>query len=75
MPIPTPKANEAKKKFIARCMNDSVMKKEFPDQVQRSAVCNQAWDKKHALLVDYLRARGWTDCQITVEIRRIEQRV
>lgn len=39
MPLPTRRKGEDKKAFISRCMSDSVTKKEFPDQKQRSAVC------------------------------------
>ena len=41
MPIPTPKPNEDKSTFMGRCMNDETMKAEFPDEVQRLAVCIQ----------------------------------
>ncbi|SVD92002.1 uncharacterized protein METZ01_LOCUS444856 [marine metagenome] len=39
MPIPKRKDNEPKEKFMSRCMGDGVMKKEYPDQSQRAAVC------------------------------------
>lgn len=39
MPLPSRKKGEAKNTFVSRCMSDSVTKKEFPDQKQRSAVC------------------------------------
>jgi hypothetical protein len=39
MPIPTPKPNEVKNEFIARCMSDETMLKEFPEAAQRLAVC------------------------------------
>jgi len=41
MPIPTPKPNEKDEDFMARCMSDGTMKAEFPDEVQRLAVCIQ----------------------------------
>src|SRR3972149_3817124 len=47
MPIPKPNKDEKKKDFIARCMGDSVMTKEY-EQSQRGAVCNSAWEKKTA---------------------------
>lgn len=40
MPLPTPKEGESKKDFVARCMGDATMSKEYPDQSQRYAVCN-----------------------------------
>jgi hypothetical protein len=39
MPIPSRNKNEDKSKFLSRCMSDSVMNKEYPDQGQRYAVC------------------------------------
>jgi len=46
MPIPTPSSNEDRQKFIGRCMSNEVMKKEFPDMKQRSAVCFSKWKRK-----------------------------
>lgn len=46
MPIPKPEANEEKEKFIERCMADDVMNSEYPDEKQRYAVCQTAWDEK-----------------------------
>lgn len=40
MPIPKPHKNEKHDKFISRCMGDKVMNKEYPDQKQRYAICN-----------------------------------
>jgi hypothetical protein len=45
MPIPKPKQNEDKQKFISRCMEDPVMRKEYPDNKQRIAVCLQKTQK------------------------------
>lgn len=39
MPLPTRKKGEEKKAFISRCMGNSQVKKDFPDQKQRTAVC------------------------------------
>lgn len=39
MPIPRPKKNEDDKKFVARCVDNEMMKKEYPDAKQRVAVC------------------------------------
>jgi hypothetical protein len=39
MPIPSKKQGESPKDFMSRCMSDSVMNKEFPDQSQRSSIC------------------------------------
>ena len=39
MPIPSKKKGEDPKTFMSRCMSDDVMKNEYPDQPQRSAIC------------------------------------
>lgn len=39
MPIPAIRKNEDSKAFISRCMSSDVMRKEFPDNKQRAAVC------------------------------------
>ncbi len=39
MPIPNPKSGESEDDFISRCMGNSTMVKDFPEQDQRSAVC------------------------------------
>jgi hypothetical protein len=39
MPIPDKRKNEDKQNFVARCMGDETMKKEYPDNKQRIAIC------------------------------------
>jgi len=39
MPIPKPHKDEDHQKFIARCMGDDIMKKDYPDNKQRVAIC------------------------------------
>ena len=46
MPMPKPKPNEAKDKFLDRCMGDVVMVRDYSDNKQRYAVCNSLYDKK-----------------------------
>jgi len=46
MPIPKPKGNESERNFIKRCMGNPTMKKEFPKQKQRLAVCFSNFRKK-----------------------------
>ena len=48
MPLPKPKKNEDKKKFINRCMGDPVMVKEY-EQDQRFKVCQSLWDKEQKM--------------------------
>ena len=46
MPIPIAEEGEKMDSFIHRCMEDKVMKDEFPVDNQRLAVCNTQWQKK-----------------------------
>lgn len=46
MPLPKPKKDEKKDDFIERCMSNDTMKKEFPDNDQRLAVCFKQWKEK-----------------------------
>jgi len=39
MPVPEKKEGEDKQQFISRCMSTPVMKKEYPENSQRVAVC------------------------------------
>ena len=41
MPLPTRNVDESLEEFLARCMADSVMVQEFPDEAQRRAVCQR----------------------------------
>jgi rRNA maturation endonuclease Nob1 len=41
-----PKKSEEQKKFVSRCVGDSSMVKEFPDQKQRAAVCYSQFKRK-----------------------------
>lgn len=46
MPIPKPRDGESEQDFMGRCMGDSTMKNDFPDNNQRVAVCMTAWNRK-----------------------------
>lgn len=39
MPVPSPKKNEDKQAFVARCMGNETMKKDYPENSQRIAIC------------------------------------
>ncbi|NDG28579.1 hypothetical protein EB118_00550 [bacterium] len=41
MPIPSRKKDEQKDNFVSRCMSNETMKKEYPDEKQRVAICIQ----------------------------------
>lgn len=46
MPIPKPIDEEHKHQFIDRCMNNDIMKSEYPDIGQRYAICNSSWERR-----------------------------
>tara|TARA_R100001163_G_C4905486_1_gene92137 strand:+ start:20 stop:193 length:174 start_codon:yes stop_codon:yes gene_type:complete len=46
MPLPKPKANESRKDYMQRCMNDKVMIDEYRNANQRIAVCSSIFEKK-----------------------------
>ena len=53
MPIPKKEPNEDKKKFVSRCMSSEIMKQEYPDTAQRSAIClSQTRKSKSSLIED-----------------------
>lgn len=47
MPIPSPKPNEDKQKFVSRCMSNETMKKDYTDVKQRVAICLGQTRKKN----------------------------
>lgn len=63
MPIPTPTNDESKSEFIERCMSDSVMMDEFPDEDQRLAICSLQYEQDDD---DSGRAAGrHLECRVT----------
>ena len=59
MPIPKPNQNEDDKKFVARCMSSETMKKEYPDNKQRVAIClGQVKKKSSGIFADVLDILG-----------------
>lgn len=46
MPLPKPNKDEKRLDFIGRCMSNPTMKKEYPKQSQRAAVCYSQWRDK-----------------------------
>lgn len=52
MPIPSRKKNEDAKKFVSRCMSNETMKKEYPDNKQRVAICLGQTRKSKGSLFD-----------------------
>lgn len=45
MPIPNPQQDETRKEYVERCMGDTTMVDEYPDNKQLFAVCNVQWRK------------------------------
>jgi len=46
MPLPKPKRDETRYRFIDRCINDVTIKREYPDPDQRIAVCSTIWKQE-----------------------------
>ena len=68
MPIPSPKG-EPKKNFLSKCMADSVMVKEFPDEKQRYAVCQSKWKKNSSVgTTGLLSSKGTIEIDFTDQI-------
>jgi hypothetical protein len=67
MPIPKREQNEDKQKFVSRCMSNETMKKEYPDNKQRVAIClGQTRKSKGNLLDQVLEILGFAssyDCE------------
>jgi hypothetical protein len=66
MPIPSINPNEDSQNFIARCMSNETMKKEYPNSQQRIAICLSQKKEKGSLIEevhDYLLASNcaWDD--------------
>lgn len=45
MPLPSPEKDESHNDWIERCMGNSNMNEEFPENDQRHAVCQSIWDE------------------------------
>lgn len=67
MPIPQPNKDEDRQKFVARCMSDEIMKKDYPDSSRRVAIClGQTKKSKGGLINQVLEILGFTtsfDCE------------
>jgi len=59
MPLPSPSPDEEHDAFMDRCMGDSTMNEEYPNEDQRYAVCQTQWDK------DQKSARGGIERRFT----------
>lgn len=46
MPLPNPRKGETEQKFVERCMGDTVMTEDYPDEDQRLAICYSQFGKK-----------------------------
>jgi hypothetical protein len=61
MPIPKPEKNENKQKFVQRCMSNDTMKKDYPNNSQRIAVClGQTTKNKGSILSSVLDILGFS---------------
>ena len=60
MRLPSPSGKQDKGGFISSCMSNDNMKKEFPDQKQRAAVCYSQF-KKAASKAAVIVSNPWDD--------------
>ena len=56
MPIPSRRKEEKPNDFMSRCMSDDKLKKEFPNNKQRTAVCMS----KACESLDYMEAADFS---------------
>jgi len=66
MPLAEPKSGEDRQEFIQRCMRDSVMVKEFPDEDQRYAICvtqtkTESFSKSPSIFIDKFKTINMLD--------------
>lgn len=61
MPLPKPKKGETKKDWDSRCMGNPTMKKEYPDQKQRYAVCSDIWRRKKGNSMEKDKKQSFAD--------------
>lgn len=52
MPLPSVQKGESRRDFISRCMDDSVISKEFQKSSQRFAVCNSIYEKNRTTEIE-----------------------
>ena len=45
MPLPEPEQNENKQDFMERCIENTIIKREFNSQEQVVAVCERIWEE------------------------------
>jgi hypothetical protein len=57
MPLPKPRKGQKQDAFISSCMGNDTMKKEYPDNKQRLAVCHSQWNRKGKNMSNELEAR------------------
>lgn len=75
MPLPNKTKGESKDDFVSRCMIDEKMKSEFPDSLQRLAVCNKQYELSESytdypqqatenakIALRWAEENGWGDC-------------
>lgn len=63
MPIPKPDLRKSEQKFIADCMGDKSLNKDFPNQKQRYAVCKTTFDRAKKAKASEDEEINWVDNQ------------
>lgn len=58
MPIPSPRKNQKKEKFIESCMGNPTMNEDYKNNSQRYAICLSQWERRSKNKAD----ASWEDC-------------
>ncbi len=76
MPMPTPEKDEDEKTFVSRCMGTEMMKKDFPDNDQRLAVCYKQFkkDKEEKTMEEIIERRVMPESELRVDGKK-EKRI
>jgi hypothetical protein len=68
-----PNAGESESEFIGRCMGDTQMVSEFPDEQQRAAVCYSYFERKNEFALDNKVSFDWDVLKTPKGVRFLEQ--
>jgi ATP-dependent protease ClpP protease subunit len=67
MPLPKPREDEEKQKFVSRCMSE--LKEEYPDNPQRLAICFSQWRKRES--GDGPMSRSWYEIRDAADVAEV----
>ena len=70
MPLPVPQPNEKQSRFMARCVNDLSIKKEFKSKSQRIAICYNKFSPNDSHMIDN-ECMSIVDCFLRSDLQQI----